>query len=423
MAAEIVLAKLGVEMETAVLTEWLLEEGAEVAADQVVLTVETEKVSFEVSAPSSGLLHRVAEEGEEYEVGALLAYLAENAEELLVLAGGDGVPSAEPKAPDTAPSQSAPAAAGDRAVARGADAEARDAVAARRRGEPLASPLARRVAEQGGISLTEVVGSGPGGKIRKRDVERLTTAPAPSAESAIPLPTAGGSGTFVAVPLNATRKTIARRMVASMQEAAQMTDVREYEVSGLAALRRSLAERRETLGFKLSFTDLLVRATAVALRRVPALNATYSDGELRQHAEANIGIAVAVPDGLVVPVVRGADRVSISDLHARMEALISRARERRISAEEMAGGTFTLTNIGSYGSQFGTPILNTPQVGILATGTTRQKPVVRDGQVVVGTTMHLSLTVDHRFIDGETSGAFLNVFEELFARPELILVA
>lgn len=421
MAAEIVLAKLGVEMETAVLTEWLVEEGAKVAADQVVLTVETEKVSFEVSAPSAGLLHRVAEEGEEYEVGALLGYLAESAEELAGLAVGGGGTSAQP-AMASPPRAAARAAEVGGTLVLSAGSEARDAVAERRRGEPLASPLARRVAAESGLALADAVGSGPGGKIRKKDVERLVAASGGLGVT-VDVPSADdGPGSSVAMPLNPMRKTIARRMVASLQEAAQMTEVREYEVSGLAELRRGLVEHRDTVGFKLSFTDLLVRATAIALRKVPALNATFADGELRQHADANIGIAVAVPDGLLVPVLRGVGKASMRDLHTRMEALIVRARERELSAEELAGGTFTVTNIGSYGSQFGTPILNVPEVGILATGTIQRKPVVRDGEVAVGATMHLSLTVDHRFVDGETSGAFMNVFAELFAEPELILL-
>jgi pyruvate dehydrogenase E2 component (dihydrolipoamide acetyltransferase) len=425
MAVDVLLAKLGVEMESAILTEWVAEEGESVAAEQVVLTVETEKVSFEVAAPGAGLLHRVAEVGEEYEVGDLLAMIAADAAELAAL--GDAGGAAPAVAATEAPSAAAPAPPSAAAPAppttNGHDpgAGGRDEIAARRRGQPLASPLARRIAGERGVALAEVTASGPGGKILRRDVEAWLAAGVSPPKPAVRAEAAPAAATTV-VQLGATRRTIARRMLASLQETAQMTDVREYDVSSLVELRRGLAARSETLGYKISFTDLFVRAAAISLRAVPELNATFADGELLHHPQANVGVAVAVPGGLVVPVVRGAGDCTLRELHDRMLALVERARERKVSAEDVAAGTFTVTNIGSYGSQFGTPVLNPPQVGILGTGAMQRKPVVRDDEIVVGTTMYLSLTVDHRVIDGEVAGRFLNVIGDLFAEPSLILV-
>jgi pyruvate/2-oxoglutarate dehydrogenase complex dihydrolipoamide acyltransferase (E2) component len=432
MAVEIPLAKLGVEMEVAILTGWMVEDGSEIAAEQNVLTVETEKVIFEVSAPAAGILRHVAEVGEEYAVGDLLALVAADAEEFATL--GDGAVS--PESPGSVESlEPAAVAAGsvgeasrpkaDLVSGNGGPASAadRDTIASRRRAEPLASPLARRIARENDLVLEGVDASGPGGKILRRDVERAladaASTPRKAADALSPAPLNGEPSV---VPLGATRRTIARRMLASLQETAQMTDVREYDVSSLVDLRRGLVAHQESLGYKVSFTDLFVRAAAIALRTVPALNATFADGDLSHYPEAHIGVAVAVEDGLVVPVLHGAGGTSLREMHSRLEALIERARTRKANADDLSGGTFTVTNIGSYGSQFGTPVLNPPQVAILGTGAFQQKPVVRDGHIVVGTTMYLSLTVDHRVIDGEVAGRFLNAMGDLFAEPNLILV-
>jgi len=209
---------------------------------------------------------------------------------------------------------------------------------------------------------------------------------------------------------------------ASLLETAQITDVRSHEVSPLIALRNSGSLWANSLGFKPSFTDLFVRAVALALREVPALNVSFVDDRrmiIRQ--EINIGIAVAIADGLVVAVVHGADRLDLRAIHERVSDLVHRARERRLAPDEVAGGTFTLTNIGSYRSQIATPILVQGQAGILGTGAFTPQPVVRDGVVVAGTVMHASLTIDHRLIDGETAGHFQTAFGELIATPERLL--
>jgi pyruvate/2-oxoglutarate dehydrogenase complex dihydrolipoamide acyltransferase (E2) component len=208
----------------------------------------------------------------------------------------------------------------------------------------------------------------------------------------------------------------------SVQATAQMTDFREHDVSGLVSLRASAVARADTLGFRLSYSALFARAAVMALLAVPELNSALTDGgELRRYERVDLGTAVAIPDGLLVPVVRGAEQLSLRALNEALAAVIERARTRTSPAEELAGGTFTVTNFGSFGSQVGTPILLPPQVGIMGVGALLDRPVVRDGQLAVGKVAWVSLTVDHRVIDGEAVGRFQNELARLFADPDLLL--
>jgi pyruvate dehydrogenase E2 component (dihydrolipoamide acetyltransferase) len=428
----VTLPKLGVEMETAVLAEWLVAPGDEVAAGDVVANLETEKVVFELEAPAAGLLHPVAETGEEYAIGDLLAVLAATREAYDALAAG-GAPPAAPAAP--APTEAATNGAAPPAAAAPANGAApvplsgRDEVAAARQGGTvLASPVARRMAAAHGIDLQAVAGSGPRGAIRRRDVEAARTAapaapaPAPAAAPAAPAAPAVAANGETVVPVSTMRRTIAQRMHASMQTTAQMTDVREYDVTDLVAFRTAAVSRADALGFKLGYTAIFAKAAVMALRAVPELNASLrSETELVRYDHVNLGMAVAIPDGLLVPVVREADRLGLRELNQTLNDVVERARTRTATAEEMSGGTFTITNFGSFGSHFGTPILLPPQVAILGVGAMLDRPVVRDGALAVGKAMYLSLTVDHRVIDGETAGRFHNEVGRLLAEPDLLL--
>ena len=407
MATPLTLPKLGVEMETARLAEWLVADGAEVVAEQIVANVETEKVIFELAAPAAGWIRLLGEPDEEYEIGAELALIAASREEYESLPDDASEPEAAP----------APAA---RAAVNGI--AARDGVAGCRRGEPLASPLARRIASANGISLDGISGSGARGTIRRRDVEAAIAAPAEVVALPVAAPAAAdGEPPFEVTPLSSMRKTIARRMHASLADSAQMTDIREQDVTAVVEMRRAAVDRADALGFRLSFTTIFARAAVIALGAVPELNSSLIDEEWRRHAGVNLGMAVSIPDGLVVPVVHGADRLSMRELHESLEAVIGRARDRSAGAGDLSGGTFTVTNFGSYGSHMGTPILMPPQVAILGVGAMVDRPMARGGELVIGKAMHSSLTVDHRVIDGETAGRFQNEFGRLLAEPDLLL--
>lgn len=419
MAVEVALAKLGPEMESGTLTEWLVSDGDVVEQGQPVATIETDKVTTDIDAPAAGRITLLVEAGTEYEVGTRLAAIGEGAE-----FAGERVPATEDRSatPTSVTSGRAPAGSDGAPVSdpRERGVAGRRRMAERRRGEPIATPVARRMALALGIELSDLPSAAEGRIIRKRDVE-AAHASATGVPSEPVTPTAGPQAATTA-DLTPMRRRIAQRMRDSLQETAQITDFREHEVTELIALRRGGVRWREALGFRVSFTDLFVRATALALRATPALNASLTDdGRLTTHAEVNIGIAVALPDGLIVPVLRNADQLDLSMIHERLDDLVGRARAGRLALEEVSGGTFTLTNIGSYGSHMATPILVSGQVGIIATGTFVERPVVRDGVLATGTVMHTSLTIDHRVVDGQTAGDFQTLWGKLIADPDQLL--
>lgn len=419
MPVEFALPKLGPEMEGALLSEWLVAQGEHVEKGQPIAIVETEKVTTELESPATGLITGLASVSQEYPVGHVLA--------TVVLASGDvnvevpsgasqpgeeqatgterrgGEPPTDPAMPGVEP--------------------ARAAMTEKRRAEPRATPAARRLAKAQGIAIADLVSITSGGSIRKRHVEMLVNARAANGEAteleASPPPTrAPGQG----VPLTPMRRRIALRMLSSLQETAQITDFRKHDVTELVELRAAGAQWEGVLGFRVSFTDLFVRAAALALREVPELNATLTpESTLVQHESVNIGIAVALPGGLMVPVLRDVDRLSLRTIHEQITDLVRHARAGSLTLDQLSEGTFTVTNVGSYGSQMATPILVQGQVGILATGAFIRAPVVRRDRIEVGTVMFTSLTVDHRVVDGETAGRFQTAVGTLLSSPTRLL--
>lgn len=430
MATDLTLPKLGVEMDRARLLEWAVAEGEPISAGQVVATVETDKVQFDLEAPGDGYLIEPAEVDREYLVGDRLAVIADSARSPDADGSAAGSrPPASQQVDATVAAEEAPVA--EAVQAQPADVTSRETRRRRatehRRGEPLASPLARRVASELGVDLGRVTPTGARGVIRRRDVEgaarsQASSPPEVQVAAAPPADPVAGGRRDRHEPLSATRRTIAQRMQQSLRDAAQMTDVREHDVTSLVALRRRAVAAASVVGFRLSYTDLFVRAAALALREVPVLNSRLEGDTLSTFGSLRLGVAVAVPDGLLVPVIEDPDLLSLATLHHRLDGLFERARTRRSTAEELSGGTFTLTNYGSFGTHFGTPILVPGQVGILGFGALVDRPVVRDGQVVPGTTMYTSLTVDHQVIDGETAGQYQTALGALLAEPDALLL-
>lgn len=419
------LPKLGPEMESGVLADWLVAEGDTVELGQPLATIETDKVSTDLESPAAGRIGALVEAGVEYPVGTPLATIGDGA-----ATSPDAAPIAaktESPSPTTATATTVPTDTGITPAAppEGDTALGRTAITERRRGEPLASPVARRMAQAHGVSLADIRRTVSQGTIRKRHVEAFIAdrdarpPAAPTSRTTAPptAPLVAGTTT----PLTTMRKRISERMRSSLLETAQITDFREHEVSDLIALRQAGVRWASVLGFRPSFTDLLVRAAALALRAVPALNVSMTDDRLTVHDQINVGVAVAIPDGLVVPVVRRADELSLSELHDQIVRLVDRARTDALDLGDLSGGTFTVTNIGSYGSEIATPILVPGQVGIVATGSFVKKPVVRDDRIVVGTVMSTSLTIDHRVVDGETAGRFQTEIGELLRNPDRLL--
>lgn len=404
MSIEIVLPQLGVEMSSAILAEWTVRDGDDVAQDEVVAIVETDKVSYEITASAAGVVHRIAREGDEYPVGAVLATVGRSGE------AAEAPPEPAALSEPAAPAATRPAPTPARVVEHPAAGP----------GAPvLATPLARRIAAKAGLGLAGISATGRRGQITRSDVDAALAAAEPS--TAVPAgPPAAADAT--GVPLTPLRRTIAQRMLNSLQTTAQMTDVREIDVSATLELRRAMVAQAEDLGFRPSINALFLKATALALRAVPELNATFSGGRLHRHRQIDVGMAVSVPDGLVVPVIRHADQLSLRELQEEVARLSGLARDRKLPAEDLAAGTFTMTNIGTYGSHFGTPVLNPPQVAVLAAGAVLERPLVRDGAMVVGEVAHFSLTVDHQIVDGETIGRFQQELTRILSAPYRLLV-
>jgi pyruvate dehydrogenase E2 component (dihydrolipoamide acetyltransferase) len=440
VSTHIILPKLGVEMATARLVEWLVEEAAEVAEGAVIGSFETEKVVSELEAPAAGFIHMVATPDEEYAIGDVLGAIAASRDEYDALIAGSGSGRAGASAATTltavTPAATTTVAVNGRGAASSSASpsptaasvlDARDAIAARRQGTGmLASPIARRVAAAHGVDLAALVGSGPRGAIRRRDVELAIASPAESLGEDAATPVASAAATapalYETMRIPSMRRTIADRMYASMQSTAQMTDVREHDLTAVVEFRGRAVSKANALGFKLSYTAIFAKAVVMALRVAPRLNSQLlSETELAQYSNVHLGVAVAIPDGLLVPVIREAERLSLRELSEGLTGVIDRARNRTASAEELSGGTVTITNFGAYGSHFGTPILMPPQVAIVGIGAMLDRAIVRAGQLAVGKAMFVSLTVDHRVIDGETAGLFQNELARLFAEPDLLL--
>ncbi|MCC6223617.1 MAG: 2-oxo acid dehydrogenase subunit E2 [Thermoleophilia bacterium] len=412
MATEVTLPRLGQGMETGTIVRWLKAEGDEVAQDEPLYELDTEKVTQEVESPVAGVLLAIlAPEGSEVPVGAPICVLGAAGEEVVVspppasAAPASQAPSAEPAATE-APAAAAPAeAASD--------------------GRAKASPLARRMAKERGVDLASIVGTGPDGRIVAEDVERAAAgaaaAPALAPAPAPPVPAAGPAPSGVdTVRLSSVRRTIARRLSEAWQAphfAVSMT----ADMGRIVELREALVTRTPDGAARPTYSDLVTKVCAVALLRHPALNAHYADGEIRRFATVNVGIAVAIPDGLVVPVLRGVETQTVPALAAARHELVERTRKGELTPEDVDGGTFTISNLGMYGVERFFAVLNPPQVAILAAGSIGDRPVAEAGEVVVRPRLELALSCDHRAVDGATAAEFLREVKDLLEEPGLAL--
>jgi len=423
MATEIKLPRLGQGMESGTIVKWLKSEGEPVEKGEPLYELDTDKVTQEVEADASGVLLKIAVQEGEVEVGRTIAVIGEEGEDVPAGAG-DSSDGAAAETVDEEPEEegsSAPAREAERERGREASADAseqpteiKEPSPSRADGRVKASPLARRIARERGLELSEIRGTGPEGRIVAEDVERAATAPA-----AAPAAAAAPPGEIEVEPLTSLRKTIARRMTEAWQAPA-------FQLSVTADMGRAL-ELRERLvelhadGPKPTISDLLTKVCAAALTRHRAVNALYTDAGIELHPSANVGIAVAIPKGLVVPVIHGAERLSIAELAAARSDLVSRAREGKLRQEDLDGGTFTISNLGMYGIEQFTAVLNPPQAAILAVGAVADQVVPVDGELEIRPRMHLTLTCDHRSLDGATGAEFLATVKTFLEEPGLAL--
>ena len=397
MAIEIQVPKLGLTMEEATLVGWKFAAGEMVKKDQIVLVLETDKVTFEMPSPGAGLLHPVVASGSRIEVSQVIGYLAKDKAELKKLAAQH--PAAEMGAP--------PAAAA---------AAARPAAAAG--GRVKASPVARVMAQTHGIDLGHIAGSGPGGRVVRADVLKAIEKGVPAKAASAPAAVAGELLSVVQeIPIAGVRKVIFKNMHLSLATQAQLTLHTEASAEAMMRLR----SRLNAAGAKVSYNAVIVKVIAQALRQHPLVNAS-SDGEvIKVWRQVHVGVAMDQGRGLIVPKVRYADTKSIREIAADLDRLIEAAQANRLSLDDLTLGTFTLTNLGAWDIDDFTPIVNHPESAILGVGRIVEKPVARDGQVVVEPRLSLSLSFDHRIIDGAPGAAFLKTIKDLIEEPALML--
>ncbi len=403
MAAEVKLPRLGQGMESGTIVKWLKGEGERVEKGEPLYEVDTEKVTQEVEAEVAGVLLRIAVPEGEVAVGQTIAYLGEEGEHV----DAESDDSASQKAEAEPPAEK-PAPERERAMTAAVSE-------ARADGRVKASPLARRIARERGVDLAALSGTGPEGRIVAEDVERASAAPAAApAPPAVPAP----PGEVEQVPLTKVRKTIARRLTEAWQ-----VPVFQLQVSADMARVNELLARRKELepDARVTVTDVLTKVCAQALMRHPDVNVQFTDEALLRFPSVNVALAVAAPQGLVVPVIKSAERLSLAEIAGARADVVGRARGGKLRAEDLEGGTFTISNLGMFAVERFIAVLNPPQAAILAVGATEARPVALEGAVVVRPTMTMTLTVDHRAVDGAPAAEFLGTVKALLEEPGLAL--
>ena len=412
MPAEIRVPALGESVVEATVGKWLKQVGDAVAPGDPLVSLETDKVDMEVAAEEAGVLVRVDKNsGDTVAVGEVLGSLSGGGvdhgrsgngaqPQSVATAVVPPPPVTAPSAPATAPSGPTPAPG------------------------IQATPVARRLASEERIDLAGLQGSGPGGRITKQDVSAARGAPAPGAPpSPLDLPDASRDGREERVRLSRRRQTIARRLVEAQHTAAMLTTFNEVDMSAIMEVRKRRKDGfKERHGVGLGFMSFFTKASIGALKAYPRLNAEIQGDEIVIKHYYDIGIAVGLDEGLVVPVVRDADRKSFAQIEREIAALAGRARGNTLTLGDLEGGTFTITNGGVYGSLLSTPILNTPQVGILGMHKIEERPIAAGGQVVIRPMMYLALSYDHRIVDGSEAVRFLVRIKELLEDPEALLL-
>ncbi|HYC98389.1 pyruvate dehydrogenase complex dihydrolipoamide acetyltransferase [Brevundimonas sp.] len=421
---DILMPALSPTMEEGVLAKWQVKVGDVVKAGDVIAEIETDKATMEVEAVDEGEVTDilVAEGSEGVKVNTPIARLKDE---------GAAAPAPKVEAPKAEASTTEPTKA-EPAKAEPARVEAPKATPAKADGERIfASPLARRIAAQAGVDLKSLKGTGPHGRIVKRDVEAAGKGGAQPAAAASP-PTEARKvqslaqmgipdGTYDLVPLDGMRKAIARRMTESFRDVPHFPLTIDCEIDGLLAARTRVNALLEKDGVKVSVNDFVIKASAMALKAVPDANASYSPEGLALHHSADVAMAVAIEGGLITPIIRKAETKTLSQIATESKDLAKRARDRKLKPEEFQGGTFSVSNLGMFGIKSFASIINEPQGAIMSVGAGEQRPVVKNGQLAVATIMSVTLTCDHRVVDGATGAKFLQVFKAMIEDPVTML--
>lgn len=444
MPINITMPALSPTMEEGNLSKWLVKEGDKIAPGDVIAEIETDKATMEVEAVDEGTIAKIVVPAgsEGVKVNALIAILAEEGEDVAAAAkGAASAPKAEAKA-ETPKEEPKPAAA---PVAATAPAKAEQPAAANKGDRVFASPLARRIAKESGVDITAVKGTGPHGRVVQRDVEaalasggvkaaapkaEAVSATAPKAMSDDAVLKLFEEGTYEIVPHDGMRKTIARRLVESKQTVPHFYLTIDCELDALLALRSQInaaapmikTEKGEVPAYKLSVNDLVIKAVALALRDIPEANVSWTEGGMVKHKRADVGVAVSIPGGLITPIVRQSESKTLSAISNEMKDLAKRARDRKLKPEEYQGGSTSVSNLGMFGVKDFAAIINPPHATIFAIGAGEQRAVVKNGEIKVATVMSVTLSTDHRAVDGALAAELAQAFKRHIENPMGMLV-
>jgi pyruvate dehydrogenase E2 component (dihydrolipoamide acetyltransferase) len=432
MTIDVLMPALSPTMEEGTLAKWHVKKGDAVKSGDVIAEIETDKATMEVEAVDEGTVEEIlVQEGAEgVKVNTPIARLTGDDGGSAKPAPKEEAPKEAPKSEPTKAEQSAPAPT-EAPKASASPARAQTQASGER---IFASPLARRIAEQKGLDLKQVEGSGPHGRIIKRDVEGATPqAKAPSQPATGAAPTASRpvqtlaqmgipDGSYDLIPLDGMRKTVARRMTDSFRDVPHFPLNIDLEIDQLLASRAKINALLEKQGVKVSVNDLVIKAAAVALKQVPEANASYSPEGIAMHHHADIAMAVALDHGLITPIIRQAETKGLAQIAVEAKDLAERARNKKLKPEEFQGGTFSISNLGMFGIRSFASIINEPQGAILSVGAGEKRPVVRGDQLAIATVMSVTLTCDHRVVDGAIGARWLAAFKALIEDPITMIV-
>ncbi len=454
MPINILMPALSPTMEKGNLAKWLKKEGDKVKSGDVIAEIETDKATMEVEAVDEGTIAKilVPEGTQDVPVNDVIAVLAGDGEDVKVAASGAGAappkaaeaPAAKP-APAPAPAPAQPTPAPKAAAPAAAPAPAPQAAAPAPRGNGHArifsSPLARRLAKEAGIELGRINGSGPHGRIVARDVEEARSGKGLKAPPAAPSTTPSIApsmsdqqilalfepGSYEIVPHDGMRRTIAQRLTASIQQIPHFYPTIDCDIGKLLVAREEInaaapkdADKKPL--YKLSVNDFVIKAMAVALQKIPNCNVSWTEGGMVKHKHSDVGVAVAMPGGLITPIIRKAETKTLSVISGEMKDFAARARSRKLKPEEYQGGTTAVSNLGMYGINHFTAVINPPHATILAVGTSEERPVVRNGKIEIASIMSVTLSCDHRAIDGALGAELIGAFKQLIENPVMMMV-
>jgi pyruvate dehydrogenase E2 component (dihydrolipoyllysine-residue acetyltransferase) len=438
MATQVIMPKLSPTMEEGQISRWLKKEGDTVSMGEPLAEIDTDKATMEMQALAAGVLRKIlVKEGESAPLGQMIAVIGEPDEDISKFVSSATAETPKPAAPAPESESQQPEAKrekSDAVVASAGAGNGREAPAAApaeaTSGRLVVSPLAARMAAEAGIDLRSLSGSGPGGRIVKRDIEAALSQPkteAPPAKATTPQLRAvvtpqrqWGASPYRDEPASEMRKVIAKRLVTSLGPVPHFFLTTEIEMDRAAEMRKGINALDPDL--KISINDIIIKVAAAALTQHAQVNASFQEKSVRYYEHADIGVAVAIDEGLITPVVRSADQKSLSEIASEVRELAERARNRKLRPEEYTGATFSISNLGMFGIDEFTAVINPPEGAILAVGAMTPKPVVRDEQIVVRQMIRVTMSCDHRVIDGATGAKFLQTFKKILENPLYLVV-